>query len=137
MIDKNTTNESAAAAKGSSGVTSRAAANGSGVTREIAARSTQQAATAWQASIGSKAVAWLISKGWGSTLAKVTVGAVLGAAFGIAAALGMTGCHLRTDGAAAFQGLNPAVQIQAAEAVYTAMGGDVKYRIVPVEESKK
>lgn len=43
-------------------------------------------------SIGSKAVAWLTSKGWGSTLAKVTVGAVLGAAFGIAAALGMTGC---------------------------------------------
>lgn len=88
-------------------------------------------------SIGSKAVAWLTSKGWGSTLAKVTVAAVLGAAFGIAAALGMTGCRLRTDGAAAFQGLNPAVQIQAAEAVYTAMGGDVKYRIVPVEESKK
>lgn len=87
--------------------------------------------------IGTKAVAWLTSKGWGATLAKVTVGAVLGAAIGIAAALGMTGCRLRTDGAAAFQGLNPAVQIQAAEAVYTAMGGDVKYRLVPVEESKK
>lgn len=42
--------------------------------------------------IGSKAVAWLTSKGWGATLAKVTVGAVLGAAIGIAAALGMTGC---------------------------------------------
>lgn len=42
--------------------------------------------------IGTKAVAWLTSKGWGATLAKVTVGAVLGAAIGIAAALGMTGC---------------------------------------------
>lgn len=69
MIENNTTNESAAAAHGSSGVT-----------REIAT------------SIGSKAVAWLTSKGWGATLAKMTVGAVLGAAIGIATALGLTGC---------------------------------------------
>ena len=85
-------------------------------------------------SIDKKAVAWLTSKGWGATLAKVTVAAVLGA---IAAALGMTGCRLRTDGAAACQGVNPAMQIQAAEAVYTAMGGEVKYRIVPVETEEK
>lgn len=123
MIEENTTKESAAA--NGSGVTSRAAANGSGVTREIAT------------SIGKKAVAWLTSKGWGATLAKVTVGAVLGAAIGIGAALGMTGCRLRTDGAAACQGVNPAMQIQAAEAVYTAMGGEVKYRIVPVETEEK
>ena len=69
MIENNTTNKSAAAAHGSSGVT-----------REIAT------------SIGSKAVAWLTSKGWGATLPKMTVGAVLGAAIGIAAALGLTGC---------------------------------------------
>jgi len=96
MIDKNTTNESAAAAKGSSGVT-----------REIAT------------SIGSKAVAWLTSKGWGATLAKVTVGAVLGAAIGIAAALGMTGCT----------------------AAYTqTASGDIQYSgsiVLPVEPVKK
>ena len=42
--------------------------------------------------IGKKAVAWLTAKGWAPTLAKVTVGAIIGAAFGIAAALGMTSC---------------------------------------------
>ncbi len=68
-MNNESTKQPAAAAKGSSGET-----------REIAT------------TIGSKAVAWLTSKGWGSTLAKVTVGAVLGAAIGIAAALGMTGC---------------------------------------------
>lgn len=94
MIDKNTTNESAT-------------------------RLTQQAATAWQASIGTKAVAWLTSKGWGATLAKVTVGAVLGAAIGIAAALGMTGCT----------------------AAYTqTASGDIQYSgsiVLPVEPCKK
>ncbi len=82
------------------------AASSSGVTREIAT------------SIGSKAVAWLTSKGWGSTLAKVTVGAVLGAAFGIAAALGMTGCT----------------------AAYTqTAAGDISYTgsiVIPVEPEK-
>lgn len=48
----------------------------------------EQAAT----SIGQKAVAWLKGKGWSETLAKVTVGAVLGAALGIAAAFGLTSC---------------------------------------------
>lgn len=42
--------------------------------------------------IGAKAVAWLTSKGWGDTLAKITVGAVLGAAIALAASLGLTGC---------------------------------------------
>lgn len=42
--------------------------------------------------IGKKAVAWLTAKGWAPTLAKVTVGAIIGAAFGIAAALGMSSC---------------------------------------------
>ena len=69
--------------------------------------------------IGTKAVAWLTSKGWGSTLAKVTVGAVLGAAFGIAAALGMTGCT----------------------AAYTqTASGDIQYSgsiVLPVEPCKK
>ena len=69
--------------------------------------------------IGTKAVAWLTSKGWGATLAKVTVGAVLGAAIGIAAALGMTGCT----------------------AAYTqTASGDIQYTgsiVLPVEPSKK
>lgn len=70
-------------------------------------------------SIGSKAVAWLTSKGWGATLAKVTVGAVLGAAIGIAAALGMTGCT----------------------AAYTqTASGDIQFRgyvVLPVEDCTK
>lgn len=70
-------------------------------------------------SIGTKAVAWLTSKGWGATLAKVTVGAVLGAAVGIAAALGMTGCT----------------------AAYTqTASGDIQYSgsiVLPVEPCKK
>lgn len=69
--------------------------------------------------IGAKAVAWLTSKGWGATLAKVTVGAVLGAAIGIAAALGMTGCT--------------AAYSQAAR-------GDIQYSgsiVLPVEPCKK
>ena len=69
--------------------------------------------------IGTKAVAWLTSKGWGATLAKVTVGAVLGAAFGIAAALGMTGCT--------------AAYMQTAS-------GDIQYSgsiVLPVEPVKK
>lgn len=70
-------------------------------------------------SIGTKAVAWLTSKGWGATLAKVTVGAVLGAAVGIAAALGMTGCT----------------------AAYTqTASGDIQYAgsiVLPVEPCKK
>lgn len=86
--------------------------------------------------IGTKAVAWLTSKGWGATLAKVTVGAVLGAAIGIAAALGLTGCSVRTAGQSS-QSVSMVHQLQAAEAVFTAMGGDVKYRIVPVEPYKK
>lgn len=69
--------------------------------------------------IGSKAVAWLTGKGWGATLAKVTVGAVLGAAIGIVAALGMTGCT----------------------ATYTqTASGDIEYRgavVIPVEGCKK
>lgn len=69
--------------------------------------------------IGTKAVAWLTSKGWGATLAKVTVGAVLGAAIGIAAALGMTGCT----------------------AAYTqTASGDIQYTgsiVLPVEPCKK
>ena len=69
--------------------------------------------------IGTKAVAWLTSKGWGATLAKVTVGAVLGAAIGIAAALGMTGCT----------------------AAYTqTASGDIQYSgsiVLPVEPVKK
>ncbi len=69
--------------------------------------------------IGSKAVAWLTGKGWGATLAKVTVGAVLGAAIGIAAALGMTGCT----------------------AAYTqTASGDIQYSgsiVLPVEPCKK
>lgn len=48
----------------------------------------EQAATG----LGQKAIAWLRGKGWSETLAKVTVGAVLGAALGIAAAFGLTGC---------------------------------------------
>ena len=69
--------------------------------------------------IGSKAVAWLTAAGWGATLAKVTVGAVLGAAIGIAAALGMTGCT----------------------AAYTqTASGDIQYSgsiVLPVEPYKK
>ena len=69
--------------------------------------------------IGTKAVAWLTSKGWGATLAKVTVGAVLGAAIGITAALGMAGCT----------------------AAYTqTASGDIQYSgsiVLPVEPCKK
>ena len=69
--------------------------------------------------IGTKSVAWLTSKGWGAPLAKVTVGAVLGAAIGIAAALGMTGCT----------------------AAYTqTASGDIQYSgsiVLPVEPCKK
>ena len=81
-------------------------------------------------SIGRKAVAWLTSKGWGTTLAKVAVGAVLGAAVGIAAALGLTGCHGASKSTVASQ-------LQRLETVYTTLGGTVNYRIVPVETSKK
>lgn len=69
--------------------------------------------------IGIKAVAWLIDKGWGVTLAKVTVGAVLGAVIGIAATLGMTGCT--------------AAYSQTA-------GGDIQYTgsiVLPVKSCKK
>ena len=81
-------------------------------------------------SIGRKAVAWLTSKGWGMTLAKLAVGAVLGAAAGIAAALGLTGCHGTSK-------TTVASQLQKVETVYTELGGAVKYRIIPVETSKK
>lgn len=71
------------------------------------------------AGFGTRAVAWLVGKGWGSTLAKVTVGAVLGAAIGITAALGMTGCT--------------AAYSQTA-------GGDIQYTgsiVLPVEPGDK
>lgn len=50
---------------------------------------TKQVAT----NIGSRAVQWLKGRGWGETLAKVTVAGALGAALGIAAALGLTACN--------------------------------------------
>lgn len=44
------------------------------------------------ANFGRRAVAWLKGRGWGETLAKATVAGALGAALGIAAALGLTAC---------------------------------------------
>ncbi len=50
---------------------------------------------------------------------------------GIAALAGFTGCNGVPQMELTVE------QVQAAEAIYTAMGGEVKYRVVPVEAVKK
>ena len=61
---------------------------------------------------------------------KVLLYAVAVAMAGIAALAGFTGCNSVPRVELTVE------QVQAAETIYTALGGEVKYRVIPVESVK-
>lgn len=78
----------------------------------------------------SKTSSWLQSLGVPANWAKVLAGVAVGAALG-----GLCTCQQSCKNTPC---VNLTVeQIQAAEGLYTAAGGEVKYRIVPVVDYKK
>lgn len=77
-----------------------------------------------------KLASWLVGLGVPANWAKVGAGIAIGAAIG-----GLSTCQQACKAAPR---VNLTVeQVQAAETLYTAMGGEVRYRVVPVVEYKK
>ena len=78
----------------------------------------------------SKLATWLEGLGIPANWAKVGAGIIIGGAIGCMSTCQQSCKHV------------PQVeltieQIQATETIYTALGGEVKYRVVPVVEYKK
>lgn len=71
------------------------------------------------------------AKGQTNKLWKVLLYCVAVAMAGIAALAGFTGCESVPRVQLTVE------QIQAAETIYTTLGGEVKYRVVPVVQHKK
>lgn len=78
----------------------------------------------------SKLTTWLTGLGVPANWAKVGSGLIIGAAIGA-----LSTCQ-QSCKSAHHAGLS-AEQIQAAESIYTTLGGQVRYRIIPVEPIKK
>ena len=77
-----------------------------------------------------KLAGWLEGLGVPANWAKVGAGLVIGAAIG-----GLSTCQ---QSCRTMPHVELTVeQVQAAETLYTAMGGEVKYRVIPVEDYKK
>lgn len=80
--------------------------------------------------VHSKVATWLVGLGVPANWAKVGAGIIIGGAIGCMSTCQQCCKHV------------PQVeltieQIQATETIYTALGGEVKYRVVPVVEYKK
>ena len=77
-----------------------------------------------------KLAGWLEGLGVPANWAKVGAGLVIGAAIG-----GLSTCQ---QSCRTMPHVELTVeQVQAAETIYTAMGGEVKYRVIPVVDYKK
>ena len=78
----------------------------------------------------SKLATWLVGLGVPANWAKVGAGLIIGGAVGCMSTCQQSCKHVPQ--------VNLTVeQIQTIERIYTATGGDVKYRVVPVENIEK
>ena len=78
----------------------------------------------------TKLTAWLEGIGVPANWAKVGAGLTIGAAIGT-----LSTCQQSCNSVPRVE--LTVEQVQAAETIYTALGGEVKYRVVPVVEYKK
>ena len=78
----------------------------------------------------SKLATWLVGLGVPANWAKVGAGILIGAGIGALSTCQQSCKHVP-------QVELTVEQIQATETIYTALGGDVRYRIVPVETVQK
>jgi hypothetical protein len=78
----------------------------------------------------TKLAAWLEGIGVPANWAKVGAGIIIGAGIGA-----LSTCQQSCKTTPRVQ--LTVEQIQAAETVYTALGGEVKYRVIPVVDYKK
>lgn len=78
----------------------------------------------------TKLAAWLEGVGVPANWAKVCAGIIIGAAIGA-----LSTCQQSCKTTPRVQ--LTVEQVQAAETIYTALGGEVKYRVVPVENIEK
>lgn len=77
-----------------------------------------------------KLAAWLEGVGVPANWAKVGAGIIIGAAIGA-----LSTCQQSCKHAPRVE--LTVEQVQAAETIYTALGGEVKYRVIPVVDYKK
>ena len=78
----------------------------------------------------TKLAAWLEGVGVPANWAKVGAGLIIGAAIGM-----LSTCQQSCNSVPRIE--LTVEQIQAVETLYTAAGGEVKYRVVPVVDYKK
>lgn len=78
----------------------------------------------------SKLATWLEGLGVPANWAKVGAGIIIGAGIGALSTCQQSCKHVP-------QVELTVEQIQATETIYTALGGEVKYRVIPVVEYKK
>lgn len=78
----------------------------------------------------TKLAAWLEGIGVPANWAKVGAGIIIGAAIGA-----LSTCQQSCKTTPRVQ--LTVEQVQAAETIYTALGGEVRYRVVPVENIEK
>ena len=78
----------------------------------------------------TKLTAWLEGIGVPANWAKVGAGLIIGAAIGT-----LSTCQQSCKTTPRVQ--LTVEQVQAAETIYTALGGEVRYRVVPVENIEK
>ena len=78
----------------------------------------------------TKLAAWLEGVGVPANWAKVGAGIIIGAAIGA-----LSTCQQSCKTTPRVQ--LTVEQVQAAETIYTALGGEVRYRVVPVENIEK
>lgn len=76
-----------------------------------------------------KLASWLVGLGVPANWAKVGAGLAIGAAIG-----GLSTCQQSCKTAP--HATLTVEQVQAAETIYTALGGEVLYRVIPVESVK-
>lgn len=78
----------------------------------------------------TKLAAWLEGVGVPANWAKIGAGIIIGAAIGA-----LSTCQQSCKATPRVQ--LTVEQVQAAETIYTALGGEVRYRVVPVENIEK
>ena len=78
----------------------------------------------------TKLAAWLEGVGVPANWAKVGAGIIIGAGIGA-----LSTCQQSCKATPRVQ--LTVEQVQAAETIYTALGGEVRYRVVPVENIEK
>jgi hypothetical protein len=77
-----------------------------------------------------KLASWLVGLGVPANWSKVGAGIIIGAGIGA-----LSTCQQSCKNTPRVQ--LTVEQVQAAETIYTALGGEVRYRVIPVEDFKK